>query len=651
MHRLFLLPLLLLVFCLSAGTSDARMTWRRQAEPFYQEAFDALESGRKEPAYVALAQGSDPALNKVLKAYLMAQPGNDFSFEEMAAFLTENPDWPGLRGVRMIAEQKIPANAAAEQIARWFNAYPALTSAGFYHHMDALQAMGSARVARTLIRNKWIETNFSKNDLLAFRSRYGSLLTAKDHWARLDRLLWEEDSSAARQMYPYVTAGHKALAEARLSLAAGNRGASKLLEKVPASLQNDAGLLYERLRWRRLRNDTNGTIEILFKAPANLVRPEEWWKERHIIVRRLMEKKNFSLAYKLTAAHGLTPGFSYAQAEFLAGWLALRPLKNPALAETHFRHLIEATNFPVSQSRGYYWLGRALEAQGRASETAQAYETAAALDTTFYGQLAIAKLYAHPVLRAAQEPSIPSSVEDRFFKRDLIRAIEKLDELGQKNRAETYFRAALSYATQRVEFALLLDLSYKLQKPYWAVIAAKAANQKNFVLRGAAYPLLDLDIPAPPEVALTHALIRQESQFQTDAGSAAGARGLMQLMPATAKEVAKKLGIHYAPHKLHDPDYNLRLGTSFIQRQIEAFDGSYVLALAGYNAGPRRVREWMNTFGDPHAPSVDSVDWIELIPIYETRNYVQRIIENLQFYRARLNGGEAPLLILQDLKR
>ncbi len=636
---------------LFASQADARQVLRRAPDSFYQSALEAMESGDKGAVRMALDRGGDPVLNKVLKAYLMAQPGNDFSFDEMASFITENPDWPGLKGILMIAEQKIPQGASAAQIVNWFNAYPPLTAAGFYRHMEALNEAGQSRIAESLIRNYWIEKDLSKSEGEAFRSRYGRFLNSKDHFARLDRLLWDGNTSAAKAMYPLVGEGVRALAEARLALACQSKKAEALLKKVPASLQRDPGLLYERLRWRRQKGTDKSAIEILLNAPENLVRPEKWWKESHVVIRRLMEEKNYSLAYKLAARHGNYDGFSFAQAEFLAGWLALRFLNKPALAERHFKNLIESTKSPLSQSRGYYWLGRTYEATGRKREAEQTYESAATFDTTFYGQLAITRLYSNPTIHASTEPAIPPAVRDRFFSRDLIRAVQKLNDMGFVSLANTYFKAATDFASQRVEFALLLELAYELQRADLAVNVAKAANQKNFLLKGGAYPLLAMQLPSEPEVALTHALIRQESQFQPDAGSPVGARGLMQLMPATAKGVAKKLGVSYAPHRLTDPDYNILLGTRFIQDQIDNFDGSYVLALAGYNAGPGRARQWIETFGDPRSPNVDAVDWIEMIPIYETRNYIQRIIENLQFYRARLAQSPVPLTIAQDLKR
>jgi soluble lytic murein transglycosylase len=295
-------------------------------------------------------------------------------------------------------------------------------------------------------------------------------------------------------------------------------------------------------------------------------------------------------------------------------------------------------------------MGRTYESVGQKHDAEQAYQAASVINTTFYGQLAIAKLYANPVITATSEPPIPQPARDKFFRRDNIKAIEHLHRIGQTDRARSFFKAFGDYATQRIEFALLLELAYHLKRPDWAVAAAKAASQKSIILTGGAFPILDLSIPTPPELALSHALIRQESQFKADAGSPAGARGLMQLMPGTAQDVAKKLGLRHSPAMLTNPSYNVKLGTYFIQKQIDSFDGSYILALAGYNAGPRRAREWIALFGDPRDPQVDTIDWIELIPIYETRNYVQRIIENLQFYRARLNGGQAPLNIVRDLK-
>ena len=235
--------------------------------------------------------------------------------------------------------------------------------------------------------------------------------------------------------------------------------------------------------------------------------------------------------------------------------------------------------------------------------------------------------------------------------RDIIRATERLLDIGEDDRARAFFRAATDKATERAEFIILTEIATRMHRPDLAIQTIKAANQKNMLIATGGFPLLTLHTPTPPEIAFTHALIRQESMFAPAAESGVGARGLMQLMPATAKETAKKLGIRYRTSSLSDPAYSLQLGTAFVQQQIEHFNGSYILALAGYNAGPGRVNEWLRAFGDPRTGAIDPVDWVELIPIHETRNYVQRIVESLQVYRSKLAGGQAPLLILKDLRR
>ncbi|MDX9689265.1 MAG: lytic transglycosylase domain-containing protein [Proteobacteria bacterium] len=622
-----------------------------QASHGYLDAFVALDKRETGPAKSLVYRGGNAVLNKVLKAELMAQPGNDYSFDELATFITENPNWPGLNGIRMIAEQKLPSGANSQRVIRWFTSYPPLTLAGFFRYADALENSSGRKKVVELARERWINKDMSKAEQTEFLGRYRHLLTKKDHEKRLSRLLWDNQIAGARAMYSYVSKDWQALAEARIALANQTNTANGLLSKVPASLRKDPGLLYDRLKWRRKNDLDKEALDILLNPPNDPDHADKWWDERNIMIRRAMEGKDFNLAYRLASNHGTMKGFDYIQAEFLAGWLALRFKNRPDIAHKHFSHFIEEAGTPISRARGYYWLGRTYEAANQPHDARQAYETAGTINTTFYGQLALARLDSSPVIQAMPEPAIPENIRTAFYRSSLITAVEQLYNAGVYGRAEKFFKAASDVATKRVDFALLLELAYQLQRPDWAVKAAKAANQHNIIVPGGSFPVLDIKIPQPPELALTHALIRQESQFQADVGSPAGAKGLMQLMPGTAKDVCKELGIAYRPQSLSDPDYNVRLGTTFIQKQIDSFDGSYVLALAGYNAGPRRARQWIDLFGDPRTANVDAIDWIELIPIYETRNYVQRIIENLQFYRAKLNGGQAPLLIMQDLKR
>lgn len=617
----------------------------------YHKAFLALDSGHPEHAFVYSIHGRDPVLNKVLRSSYMAQPGNDVSFADMLEFISDNPDWPNLRGIIAIAEQKIPQNASAQQTINWFTAHPPVTLVGFYRDIDALESMGQTKEVAERIRARWIDGDFSVEELAAFYSRFGRFLDAETSVARLDRLDWKNDVYGARRMYAYVDAGHRSLSEARLSYANKMRNADALAENVPSDLQDDPGLQFERVRSAERNNRDDQAVELLMHAPDDLGKPDAWWEVRQTIVRRMIEKHDYATAYNLAVAHGQKDPKTLIQAEFLAGWLALRFLKHPEKAETHFRALLDNATTPISRARGAYWLGRTQEVLGDKNGAEQSYEDAAALNITYYGQLAATRLYEHPTIQSKPEPAVPAQTRSAFFNRDNIRAVERLHDINEDGRAGSFFRAATEAGFQRSDFALLMELAYRIKRPDFAIEAAKAANQKNMMVAAGGFPVLDRALPRPPEPAFTHALIRQESMFNPKAASPVGAEGLMQLMPGTAKAMARQCGVKYTTARICELDYNLKLGTAFIQNQLNMFNGSYVLTLAAYNAGPGRVREWLSEIGDPRDSNIDPVDWVEEIPVPETRNYVQRILESLQVYRARLAGGQAPLMITADLKR
>ena len=618
---------------------------------YYRRAFGALDAGHAEQAYNSAQHGADPVLNKVLRSYYMSEPGNDIGFSELANFISENPDWPNLRGILMIAEQKIPSGATNDQIINWFTAHSPLTLTGFYRYIDALDTTGRTKDVTRLIVSRWTDGSFTPDEMIAFHSRFERYLNTGVNENRLNHLLWKNEMGDVRRMYPYVDAAHKALAEARLALANQNSNAGMFVSHVPVDLQNDPGLLFERLRWYIRNHMDDAALDILQHAPDDRGNPEAWWEQSQVIIRRLMEQHDFKSAYQLANDHGQKEGKTLVQAEFMAGWLALRFLNQPRDALAHFQILYDNASTPISRARGAYWLGRTEETLGDKNAAQQSYETAASLNITYYGQLASTRLYTNPVMHVLTEPTIPEAFRQKFMSRDLIQATIKLHILGENDRARHFFNAAKEACFQRADFVLLTDVAYEMHRPDLAIETAKAAHQKNIVISSGGYPVLSKPIPHPPEPAFTHAIIRQESMFNTDATSPVGAQGLMQLMPSTARDVARKIGVRYKSSLLDDPDYNLRLGTNFIQNQLDMFDGSYILALAGYNAGPRHVREWIAIFGDPRSANTDPVDWVEEIPVSETRNYVQRIIESLQIYRARLNGGQAPLMIIKDLKR
>ncbi|MDZ5648024.1 lytic transglycosylase domain-containing protein [Nitrospirillum sp. BR 11828] len=534
-----------------------------------------------------------------------------------------------------------------------------LTTAGFNRYADALLNLGDSEKAIALIRERYVKGNFGVVDERTFRTKYVAILRPADHWARLDRLLWENDEDGARRMLPIVDPGHQAVALARLAMADLDPNVERLLQQVPAPLMSEPGITYERLRWRRRKDMDAGALEIVENLPKDvgakdegkdLGHPEAWWMERHILARRLMDQGQMQRAYRLAANHGVTDGLGFIQAEFLAGWLSLQFLNKPEQALDHFTRLYEGVSSPIGQSRGAYWAGRACEKLGNPERARQWYELAARWGSTFYGMMAQEKLGQAEAIPIAPSPS--ADARSRFEKKELVRAARLLDKvLGEDDdRADLFLRKLSQDAQTPDDFVLVAKAALEMHRRDLGVGISRQSLSKGIVLADAGYPIVSSRLPAQPEPALIHALIRQESSFKVDAASGAGALGLMQLMPPTAQQLAKREGMKYAVTKLtHDADFNIRLGSVYVQDLLDRFGGSYILAIAAYNAGPGRVANWLRDYGDPRIEAVDPVDWVETIPIYETRTYVQRVLENLHVYRIRMGGHQMPMTT--DLRR
>ncbi|WP_245593347.1 lytic transglycosylase domain-containing protein [Azospirillum halopraeferens] len=615
----------------------------------YKEALLAAERGRFDEAGRLAAGARERLPAKVIRWMQLASPGGG-SFTEITAFLRENPGWPNQAGLRRAAEAVMPDSLPDDRVIAWFDDNPPLTNRGFMRYADALVAMGRGERALTLVRARWTGSTFSAADEQAFLSRYRAMLRAQDHAARLDSLLWERQEDAARRMFPLVDEGRRALAEARLGIAAGRGNADALLARVPAALRNDAGLIYERVRFRRQRGDTDGAVAMLQTQPSDTGRSVPWWTERHILARRAIEQGDYALAYRIAAGHRQEDGVAHADAEFLAGWLALRFLNRPSDAFAHFQKLHRSVSAPISKARGAYWSGRAAEAMGDREQARTWFRSASAFSTTFYGQLAANALGAAPALPV--EPAVSRDAAAAFERRELVRVARLLAQIeGRDASRVTAFVRRISLDSKAPEdYALAARLARDIGRPDLAIAAAKDAAQEHVFLVDGGYPMLS-NRGSRPEPALVHAIIRQESTFNPTIVSSAGARGLMQLMPGTAQLVARQLGIAHTPAKLNDPDHNVRLGSAYIADLLDRFNGSHVLAIAAYNAGPGRVSQWLTQYGDPRGQGIDIIDWIEMIPFSETRNYVQRVLEALIVYRGRLDGSRADLDLVKELRR
>ncbi|HZH26324.1 MAG TPA: lytic transglycosylase domain-containing protein [Azospirillaceae bacterium] len=628
----------------------------------YRQAYQLLEGGKLEQARRVAQQASERLPAKVLEWIHLTRPDTTAPYHEIVGFLRANPQWPTPYALRRRAEVAMPPTLPAEEVRAFFEAFPPLTNQGLIRYVDTLIATEDKVAATQLVRRRWIEGSFSASEEAEFRTRFGAMLRPDDHWARLDRLLWDNDDAAARRVVPFVPPGHAALADARLRLAQGAADADALVARVPEELRNDPGLHYERLRWARKRDRDDLALQLLLDAPPQLGRQAPWWAERHVLVRRAFERGDHALAYRLAKGHGQHDGVPFAEGEWLAGWLALQFLRQPADAFAHFERMYRNVTAPISIARAAYWAGRAQAALGSDGEARKWYELSAAYPTTFYGQLAGTTL-GRDRLPLPVDMQVPAQAAASFERRELVRAVRMLLEIQRADRkapraanerTAIFIRRLLETAETPVEFGLIGRLSLDAGRQDIAIMTAKAAIQHEVTMVQAGYPILEAGRNlSKPEGALVHALIRQESLFNPQAVSPVGARGLMQLMPATANEVAKKLGLKSAtPAKLTgDPDFNIRLGSTYLGDLLDRFNGSYILAIASYNAGAGRTRQWIEKFGDPRTEGIDPIDWIESIPFNETRNYVQRVMEGLQVYRQRLGGTQAQLRIDKDLRR
>ncbi len=622
----------------------------------YRAAFLAMNADAWDSALAAAARAEDPVLAKVLQGLYLAREDSEAPFTEVVGFIIANPEWPNLSDLRRAAERQMPGDLPPAFAAAWFADYPPLTFNAVMRYGESLSALGRDKELRELVNERWTSIRVNEGQQTEFLSRFGNLLEPGAHAARLEALLWANRQTEARRIIPMVDRGLRALAEARIRLASRRRsGVDRAVAAVPSSLADDGGLIYERVRWRRRADLTEGAVELLMdRQPENPTNLRRWWTERNILARRLFADEDYQGAYDLVADHKQREGIPFAQAEWLAGWLALRFNGRPDLALDHFRRLFDSVTTPISLARGAYWVGRSYEAMSDQANATNWYRLAALYDTTYYGQLSAGKLNQPSVAGLPVEPDIPIDVAEAFAVSEMTRIVLALDQIDEIALSDRFLRSMSRNAQDDpVRLALTTRLASEIERRHIAVRNAKRAVSIGPPLIQASYPIVELPRASPiPETALLLALIRQESEFRVDAVSRSGARGLMQLMPATARRMSSALGLPHSLRRLTaDPDHNVQLGSEYLARMLDRFDGSYILAVASYNAGPTNVERWMEQWGDPRRPGIDVVDWIESIPFYETRNYVQRVLENTQVYRLR--RGETPTVgtLEQDLTR
>ncbi|OWU75430.1 hypothetical protein ATO5_12195 [Loktanella sp. 22II-4b] len=597
-----------------------------------------------------LSRLSDPNAQAVVDWFRLRAREGDFA--EYLAFLKDYGDWPGLPLLRQRGEYRIPRDAPADRVLEYFAGQEPGTALGALRLASALEAKGRTAEAEKAIIRAWREYPTTPDVVDAFLERYGKILKPH-HEERLDMLLWRQRFSEVDAMLPLVPEGQRALARARIGLQRRVNGVDNLVAAVPSDLRDTPGLAYERFVWRVRKGLDDSALELMLETSAagRLGRPEEWSNRRRSMARQLMRDGKGKTAYELASKHGLTEGSHYADLEWLSGYIALTYLKDPKRALSHFNNHRDDVESPISMGRAGYWRGRAHEAMGNKAEAEKSYREGARHQTSFYGQLAAERIGQPTDPDLLGDKLYPGWKTAKFREASVFKAGILLLEAGELDLAERWF-VHLSERLNGDEMGQLADMLLDRDEPHLALKVAKYAASRGIVLQRAYYPVTALakrDLPVDKSLALS--IARRESEFDKSVVSPAGARGLMQLMPATAKAMAAEVGLSYSGNRLlSDGDYNAALGGAYLARLLPQFNGNKALVAAGYNAGPGRPRSWMRTYGDPRTSQVDPVDWIEHVPFRETRNYIMRVMESVPIYRMRLEGKVGPLNLMKELK-
>lgn len=634
-----------LFFCFSGPSFAAQLNNKDRAE--YETAFRAAERDRWNAAFRHARRATERLPFKALQWQYYRDRRNTAGFVEIAQFIRDNPNYPLLHILQRRAEERIDNQTPNNALLAFFrDNYPS-TGNGLFHFVSALEKQGRVAEAKAALRQGWVSVDMNRRDERTLRKYYRHWMTQEDNRARLERLLWEGKTTAGSRQALLLPNDIRTLAKARIALRRQSGNVDRLIAQVPKQLRTDPGLIYERVRWRRSKRLYESAIDLLQQTRAAQSGHEKlWWRERGRLARWALEEGRITTAYRLAAQHTATDGYAHAEAEWFAGWVALRFLQEPERAYKHFSKMYDRVSYPISKARGAYWAGRALLAQNKQVEASSWFRIAAQFPTRFYGQMAANHLTYAERPRIPEEYRPTTAERKEFAQAELTRLIKMLEEANADDSVRSFIRFIAQTAENRATLTQLARLARDLGRPDLAVYTARKASQHHVFLTESGYPPLSQMRYRPLDPAIVMAVVRQESAFDLEARSHAGALGLMQLMPATAKGVARLSRVAYDKAKLtRDPEYNLHLGQQYLLGLLDRFDGSLPMTFAGYNAGPHRVKRWMRTYGDPRASLEDAIDWIEMIPFTETRNYVQRVMENVIVYQQRLQGRHVALTL------
>jgi soluble lytic murein transglycosylase len=593
-------------------------------------------------------RSGDEAAIKLVELLYLRDHWKEAGYARIMDFLNAAPKWPLAETLNKRAEQVLylrhePADVVLSHFAR----RKPLTPEGMLALARAKRESGEEAEARGWVKKAWLSTSVDANLEKAILAEFGILLGSDDHRRRTWRLIYDQQSNAAIRNAKRAGSDVLKAAQAAQLLLRGQASGETQYRGLPSALREQPAMKYALVRYYRKFerfSKARAIVATIPSDPAVIGDANAWWVERRIIARRsvgISHKDTVKTAYAIARAHGFDEGPNAVEGEFLAGWIALRSLNDPARALPHFQKLAKIAPTRTEKARAKYWLGRTYAALGDKSSATAAFRDAAQYSTVYYGQLAREHIGLGMVPEKIESGVASADARARVDRDEVIRAFRMVQAAGEKSMLGMFLWPISMRFNSVDEMNAAAAVVHKAGGATMALRLAKAAAARNLDIDDWGYPVKAMpawkQIGKPVEKALVYGLSRQESEFDAKAGSKAGAQGLMQLMPGTAKLVARQYRVRYAPSKLTgDPAYNVALGAAHLADLIEDYNGSYVLTLVAYNAGPRRSREWVAEYGDPRSGQVDPIDWVESIPFQETRQYVQKVLQNTHIYRSRL---------------
>lgn len=642
-------------------------------------AIRAASNGKGAVALQTIRHSRSEIARDVVQWFALQTGNIDASFSTYARFMAEHPDWPRCIEIndklqcdllRKQAEQRVSSYDDPRAILAFFTANPPLTLQGLYAYASALDNAGQRSEAEIAIRNHWINASFNTSEQTDFLNRYGRVLREGDREARVDRLLWDRATDTANALLSSLNdPDFRALASARIALQKDTANVSALIAAVPSRYADDPGLAYDRARRLANKDDERAAANILLAhGTATDGKADAWWKLRERVARELLSYGDYSAAYRVASQHGIrdTTQQSYRDAEWTSGWIALRFTGHAQEAAGHFINMYKAASSVISKARGAYWMGRAAHQLGQDDTAKQWYAVAARYGTAFYGQAAAHELYGDVNI---QPPTVAPPTPQQwaeYNEKDMVKAVRIGLEIGNTAVTKAFMNALADSSASQAEATMAVHLGAELRRPDLAAWAAKRIGRAGYDIPSEGYPALHFAIPGEPEASLIHAITRQESTFNTKARSPANALGLMQLLPTTAERQAKLLGLSHKTAWLTErPQHNVILGSSYLAKLIDGCAGSYICGIASYNAGPGNTAKWRDRYGYPGQQRLGvagrasneplmwkQIDWIELIPFSETREYVNFVLANNEVYRAVLSrDGPVRLQLRHNLSR